>query len=92
MKSTQTVTYSVTNQNQFDLYTFLHDEEGTIHISVIALDAAENVINQQEFDVPMAQNKISWLSGPFFNESDSQSSSITIDINTDWDGEMHFTF
>ena len=92
VKSTQTVTYSVSaDKKQFDLYTFLHDTEGTIHLTVTALDDASNVVNQKEFDVPMAQNQISWFSGPFFDSNTNQNG-IDIDINTTWDGEIHLTF
>ena len=92
VKSTQTVTYTVADgDKQFDLYTFLHDTEGTITLTVTALDAAENVISERQFNVPLVQNKITWFSGPFFDESGSQNT-ITIDINTEWDGETHLTF
>lgn len=93
VKSKQTVTYNVTEgNNQFDLYTFLHDTEGTIQLKVTALDASDNVLYERDLSVPMVKNKITWLSGAFFNGSDSQDNTISIDINTEWDGEIHITF
>jgi hypothetical protein len=82
-----------TGQKQFDLYTFLHDTEGTIHLTVTALDAAGDELYKHEFDVPMEQNYIMWLSGAFFGGSGSSSSTIGgIMVNTDWAGEKHMTF
>ena len=80
------------NQKQFDLYTFLHDVEGTIHLLVTAYDDVDNVLYEREFDVPMVQNHITWLSGPYFSGSGAESMTTTITINTDWEGEYHITF
>ena len=94
VNSKQDVKFDITSsQKQFDLYTFLHDLEGTIHLTVSALDASGNEILQREFEVPMQQNYITWLSGPFFGGSSSGSTTITgVTINTDWAGETHITF
>lgn len=92
--SKQTVTVDVTSgQKQFDLYTFLHDLSDTIALKVTALDASGNVLYERDFDVPMEQNHITWLSGAFFNGSGSSSTTITgVTVNTDWAGETHLTF
>ena len=84
----------VAGQNEFDLYTFLHDVDGTIHLTVTGLDASGNELYNRLFDVPMEQNHITWLSGAFFGGSGSSSSTtITgVTINTDWAGETHITF
>lgn len=93
VKSTQRVVFDVTSgQKEFDLYTFLHDTEGTIHLKVTALDGGDNVICEREFDVPMKRNQITWLSGVFFTGGNSGSTGVTITINTDWAGESHVTF
>ena len=59
-----------------------------------ALDANGNVLYERDFDVPMDQNHITWLSGAFFGGSGSSSTTtITgVTINTDWAGETHLTF
>ena len=92
VKSTQTVWFEdlSTNPKQFDLYTFLHDTTGTIHLTVSAYDASDNVLFEREFDVPMEQNKITWFSGPYFTATSS--STFTVSVNTDWAGELHINF
>ena len=94
VNSKQDVKFSVTTgQKQFDLYTFLHDVEGTIHLTVTGLDAAGNELYNRQFDVPMQQNYITWLTGAFFNGSGSSSTTIGgVTVNTDWAGETHITF
>lgn len=95
VNSKQTVTFDVSSssQKQFDLYTFLHEVESSIALKVTALDANDNVLYERDFDVPMEQNHITWLSGAFFNGSGSSSITITgVTVNTDWAGETHLTF
>ena len=94
VNSKQDVKFDVSaDKKQFDLYTFLHDIEGTIHLTVTALDAAGNELYNREFDVPMQQNYITWLSGAYFNGSGSSSTDVTkVTVNTDWAGENHITF
>ena len=94
VNSKQDVKFDVPADNkQFDLYTFLHDTEGTIHLTVTALDASGNELYNREFDVPMQQNYITWLTGSYFNGSGSSSSNVTnVTVNTDWAGETHITF
>ena len=94
VNSKQDVWFDVASgQHQFDLYTFLHDNEGTIHLHVTAHDANDNIIQERTFDVPMEQNHITWLTGAFFSGSGSSSSTtITVTVNTDWAGETHLTF
>jgi len=92
--SKQDVKFTVTaGQKQFDLYTFLHDLSDNITLTVTALDASGNELYNRQFDVPMQQNHITWLSGAFFNGSGSSSTTIGgVTVNTDWAGETHLTF
>ena len=96
--STQKVTLDVQpgqEDTQCNLYTFLHDTTGTIHLKVTAYDANENIQHEREFDVPMTQNKITWLTGNFFNgvsPSMSQTVVASVIINSLWDGEEHVTY
>ena len=90
VNSKQSLSFDVTSgQKQFDLYTFLHDTEGTIHLTVTALDVSDVEFLHRDFDVPLVQNKITWVSGSFFSNSMTIS---TVSINADWDGEYHLTF
>lgn len=93
--SKQEVKFDVTpaGSKQFDLYTFLHDQSDNIALAVTALDANGNELYSRQFDVPMQQNNITWLSGAFFNGSGSSSTTISgVTVNTDWAGETHLTF
>ena len=93
VNSTQTLFFDVTNgQKQFDLYTYLHDEEGTLHLLATAYDDADNIVHEREFEVPMLYNQITRFSGPFFTGSGNGSLDITIVINTDWSGVQDITF
>ena len=93
--SKQDVKFDVTptGSKQFDFYTFLHDQSDNIALTVTALDANGNELYSRQFDVPMQQNNITWLSGAFFNGSGSSSTTISgVTVNTDWAGETHLTF
>ena len=81
------------NQKQFDLYTFLHEAESDIDLQVTAYDNDDNVLYERDFEVPMEQDHITWLTGAFFNGSGSSSTTIGgVTVNTDWAGETHITF
>jgi len=94
VNSKQTVTIDVKDgTKQFDLYTILHSTEGNISLKVSALDADENVLLEREFDVPMYQNQITWLSGAFFTGSGSSAASIgSVTVDAKWAGEHYVTF
>ena len=92
VNSIQTMDFDVTTgQKQFDLYTYLHDTEGTIHLTVTAFDTSGVELINREFDIPMEREKITWFTGPFFG-GDSGGLSIGITLDTDWKGETHITF
>jgi len=91
--SKQSVMFDVQEgQKQFDLYTFLHNPSDNIALKVTALDASDNILRERDFDVPMKQNEVTWLTGSYFSGSTSGSTSISITINTDWAGETHQNF
>ena len=96
--STQVVKYDVQagqKKTQYDLYTFLHEIEGTIHLKVTAYDAADNMQHEREFDIPMVQNKVTWLTGDFFTgvtPTTSQTFTTTVNIDDNWGGETHMTY
>ena len=98
VNSKQDVKFDVAAGNkQFDLYTFPYQStEGTLHLTVTALDASGGEILQRDFDVPIERNYITWLSGPFFGDSDSDATGnagiTSVMVNTDWAGENHITF
>ncbi|MBO7068134.1 MAG: hypothetical protein J6W52_05590 [Bacteroidaceae bacterium] len=81
----------IPGQKQFDLYTILHNIEGTIHLQVTAYGKNDNVLCERTFDVPMKRNHITWLTGDYFTGGEG-SMNIDIRINADWDGESHISF
>ena len=96
VNSTQTLFFdATTGQKQFDLYTFLHDTEGTIHLLATAYDANVNVLFEREFDVPLRQNQVTLVSGPYFSANGSSSFNTltsSVDINTTWSGQTTINY
>jgi hypothetical protein len=95
VKSTQKVDFEVEPGQEnctFDLYTILHDTEGTLQLRAEAKDANQNVVQQRDFEVPMKQRVITKLTGPYFSAPSGSTITIIIGINTDWDGEQTIEF
>lgn len=96
VKSTQRMNIeSPQGQNQFDLYTFLHDLMGTIHLKVTAKDIDENEIQKREFDIPLQTNQNTRFTGTFFSGESiptSRSTDVSVTINTKWSGETTLTY
>ena len=93
VKSKQDVTFDLSSgQKQFDLYTFLHDAEATLRLTVTVYNSKDNVLYEHTFpEVPMQKNHITTLSGDCFG-GNAGAVNINITINTDWAGETHLTF
>ena len=93
VNSTQKMSFDADpQQKEYDLYTFLHDETGTIHLLVVAYDANDNVMCEREFDVSLTRRSITRFSGPYFTGGASDPFSISVVINTDWENEYDVTF
>ncbi len=97
VNSKQKMTFSVTageSGTEYDLYTFLHQQNDDITLKVTAYDGSDNVLYEREFDVPMTRRKITRLSGDFFTGDPSASGDVgvTISINGDWDGQTDVTY
>ena len=92
--SKQTVTFDLMSESrkQFDLYTFLHEPSDQIALKVTAMDADGKELYVREFDVPMERNRITRLSGNFFDGSGSSTTIGGITINAEWDGETNVEF
>ena len=83
----------VSGKKSFDLYSYPYkNTEGTLHLTVTALDAAENTFVERTFDVAITRNKISNFSGTFFNGGGSQSTDVSVDVNATWAGENNMTY
>jgi hypothetical protein len=62
---------------------------------VSAYNAANIVQLEREIDVPMVQNRITWLTGNFFTDFTpiiSQTLTPTVNIDNDWGGEDHMDY
>lgn len=92
--SKQTVTFDLMSESrkQFDLYTFLHEPSDQIALKVTAMDADGKELYVREFDVPMERNRITRLSGNFFDGSGSSTTIGGITINAEWNGETNVEF
>lgn len=92
VNSRQEHTFDLTSgQKQFDLYTFPHSTEGTIHLVVSVFDASGVEISKHTFDVPVQQKHVTVISGDYFTGG-SGTTNVTITINTEWEGENHLSF
>ena len=97
VNSKQKMTFSVTagqSGTQYDLYTFLHQQDDDITLKVTAYDGSDNVLYEREFDVPMTRRKITRLSGDFFTGEPGSSGDVgvVISINGDWGGQTDVTY
>ena len=93
VKSRQEHTYDLASgQKLFDLYTFLHDVEGAIRLTVTVYDHNGNVMNERTFeDIKLQQGHTNTFSCDFFTGGVA-SSAISVSINTAWDSEDRRTF
>ena len=76
----------------YDLYTFLPDDVGTIHLKAQAKDAEDNTVCAREIDVPLKRRQISKLSGPFFSGASGSTITIVISVDDEWEGETIINF
>lgn len=82
-------------QTHYDLYTFLHEQEGTIQLTVSALDSDDHELYKREFTIPLKQNQITTYTGTFFTgvtPTASQSLTTTVTLNTIWANETQLTY
>ena len=95
VNSTQTLFFPVEpgqTDCSFDLYTFLHDTEGTLHLQVTAYNDNADIIHERMFEVPMTQRQITRLTGPYFSGTSGQSITVVVGINAEWEGEQTIDF
>ena len=76
----------------FDLYTFLPEDAGSIHLKAQAKDAEDNTVCAREIDVPLKCRQISKLSGPFFSGASGSTITIVISVDDEWEGETIINF
>lgn len=92
---------------QFEMYTFPHQEEDEVTFTVKALGANDNILYMKEFaNVKMQRNCITQYTGNFFTGDDvdvtpvdepdepdsSEPSSIVVKVDPEWGKTFDFTF
>ena len=98
VNSRQTVNIGVTEGMRgqpgcFEVYTFPHEETGTLKMTVTAEDGQKNAVQEREFAaVPIQRNYITLMSGEFFNSSSSYGQTFALTADGEWDGENAMGF
>lgn len=89
VNSIQKATFPVSpEQKRFELYTYLHDSEGTLKLNAQALDAEDNILKEKDFNVPMSRNRVTILSCDFFSNNSPFNTAI-LDFTSDWEGIIY---
>ena len=99
VNSRQTVKIDVKSEQigrptEFEVYTFLHDNDGSLKMKVSAMDGSENVLYEREFtEVPMRRNAITKYTGTFFDGGNSSSDRMfTFKADGDWNSESEYSY
>ena len=95
VNSTQTEIRTISSgQRQFDIYTFPHDEDDVLNITLRVFDAGENMLAECEFeDVPVTRNQITRYTGAVFSsQGASASSTFRLTADGEWGGETAYPF
>ncbi len=94
VKSKQTVVLDVQpGQQVFEVYTIPWDEEGVLKMTVTAMDAAENVIQERIFtDVPVRRNRITVYTCAFSAspQESSKEGNFQFHLDAEWEGEDEY--
>lgn len=76
----------------FEIYTFPHDTDGLLKITVTPQTSASTDLTQYEhtfYNVPVTLNTISTHQGPLFEAGSSTSSTVALTIDTQWSTDSH---
>ena len=93
VNSRQDVKFDVSSgQREFDLYTFLHSDEGAIRLKVTALDVNGAEAYNREYDVSLKQNHITRCTSPYFSGDSMASATGLFDGFNGWEGEYYLNF
>ena len=95
VNSRQTVNMDVNGEQMFEVYTFPHDNTGKLKMTVTALDASDNIVQEHIFeDVPIQLNHITNYKGEFFGNSNAKSASgsVRFIVDDEWAATDEYTF
>lgn len=95
-KQTEIRTVNSTAKGQeFSVYTFLHADEGTLKMTVTALDASDMAVKEIQFEsVPMKRNTISQYKGSFFSGGGGASGASVFSLSADgaWENTNSYSY
>lgn len=97
VNSRQTVNIGITSDmkgkpSTFEVYTFPHQETGTLKMTVTAEDSQKAKVMERVFeDVPIQRNVITQMSGEFFSGS-AAGQAITLQADDAWAGLNELTY
>ena len=89
---------------QFDMFTFLHSEKGTLNITMKAFNANEDIVYEKEFEnVSMQRNCITRYTGKYFvadspdkpdepEPDPEEPKSMVVMVDPEWANIFDFTF
>lgn len=79
------------SQSTYEIYTFPHDTNDEIKVTVTALDASGNELTERVFeDVPVTINTITQYTGSFFTETaESGNATFRLTTSSQWDTETY---
>ena len=96
---------TASGSQQFEMYTFPHQEQDEVTFTVKALDASDNILYMKEFtNVKMQRNCITQYTGNFFTSSEvtppdnpqepdpSEPSSVAVKVDPEWGQIFENTF
>jgi len=97
VNSRQTEYRDVTNHSNgqvFEVYTFPHDTEGTLNMTITALDDKDNVYAEKTLaNVEIKMRHITTYHGSLFLDgNDNKSNTLTFTANDEWLGESETAF
>ena len=88
----------------FEMYTFLHQESGTVTFTVTAFDSNNGILYEKEFKAQMKRNCITQYTGIFFTDDEvgepegpsippsEDSSSYVVYVDPEWADIFEYTF
>lgn len=74
----------------FYIYTFPHEEEGTLKLHVAALDKSQQQLKEYDWEVPVTRNQITQYTGYFFSDGSGDEPLDTISGGNEAHGNAAF--
>ncbi|MBQ3699877.1 MAG: FimB/Mfa2 family fimbrial subunit [Prevotella sp.] len=94
VKSTQTAEMEIAEgQDIFEIYTFPHEEEDVLNITIRLLDSKKDAIKELTLEnVPVTLNRITQYTGDLMNASSVSGNTFNLTGDDEWNGTENYTF